>query len=125
MNGAHVFLLEVPAEIRPRRIRSTGYKARVDEVGSVYENLCLKYRRDHFGNLGAVGAITLHNVLTRNYCLLYFHYVLSISYDTDRRENIVPGSSSIMECVFVVAGMYLLCRCLGMNISLVSTIPTL
>jgi hypothetical protein len=45
-------------------------------------------------------------------CLLSFHYILIIGYDTDRIENTAYNKSSIVACVFVTAGTCSLSRCL-------------
>jgi hypothetical protein len=48
--------------------------------------------------------IIQQEVLGRNNRLLSVHYIFSIWYDTDRIENTASNSSSVVACVFVVAG---------------------
>jgi hypothetical protein len=60
----------------------------------------------------------------RTNCLLSFHYVLIIWYDTDRVENIKSNSHSIAVCVFIVMGTSLLTHCPATAVSSASTILT-
>jgi hypothetical protein len=52
-------------------------------------------------------------VLGRTNRLISFHYIFSISYDTDRIENIASNGSSIFVFVFLATRTYLQSRCLA------------
>jgi hypothetical protein len=54
-------------------------------------------RLGHLRGLVADGRIILQEVLGRTNRLVYFHYILSILYDTDRIENTASNSYSIIN----------------------------
>jgi hypothetical protein len=61
-------------------------------------------------------------VLGKTNCLLSFHCILCILFDTERTEN-TTFNSYIVVCLFVAVGTVFLCRCLVTAVSSGSTIP--
>jgi hypothetical protein len=66
--------------------------------------------------------IIKQEVLGRINSLPYFHYILSILYDTDRIDN-TASNSSIVACVFFAMGACLLSCCLSTAVSSCFTVP--